>query len=381
VIVPSFVDDFGPFHGKSWINASSIGAMPRVAYEAAKKVIKWNTMPYKLSETIFTEIPQNLKAALGELIGAPPEEIILGNSASYGVHLWANGLPFQKGDEVLLVKGDFPATILPWIYLRKHGISVREIETKAGYLQPNDLMNAITDKTKVLCATWVDSFTGFKFDPSAIGKICQDNDVMFLLNVTQGLGALPFDVSTIPVDGITCTGYKWLCGPYATGFAWMKLEHINNLEYNQTYWIPMQGDREIDQIRDYQILTDIGAAQYDVFGTANIFNFVPWTESIKLLLKHRIPNITKHNNQLVAKFINGLDSSRYEIQSPRESDERSAIILISHKEPERNKSIFKLLQEAKVFISFREGLLRFSPHLYNTMEDIKKALYILNNVD
>lgn len=378
--MPSFVDDFVPFHDKSWINASSIGAMPKVAYEAAQEVIKWNTKPYKLSETIFAEVPENLKMVLAQLIGATAEEIILGNSASYGLHLWANGIPLTKGDEVLLVKGDFPASILPWIYLRKNGIIVREIQPKQGFLQPSDLLEHITDSTRILCATWVDSFTGYRLDAKTIGNICKENDVMFLLNVTQGLGALPFDISTVPVDGITCTGYKWLCGPYATGFTWMKLEHINSLDYNQAYWIPMQGDREMDQIRDYQILTNIGAAKYDVFGTANLFNFVPWTESVKLLLHHRIPAIAKHNDKLVRQFLNGLDSSKYKIQSSTRDNERTAIILISHKQPERNRAIFELLQEEKIFISLRENLLRFSPHLYNTSKDIDKALKILNQI-
>jgi len=379
--MPSFIDDFCPFHDNAWINASSIGAMPKAAYEAAQEVIKWNTKPYKISETVFADIPQNLKIALGKLISAPAKEIILGNSASYGIHLWANGIPLQKGDEVLLVKGDFPATILPWVYLRKKGICVQEIKPKAGYLQPTDLLETLSDSTRILCATWVDSFTGFKLDANALGKVCQDHEVLFLLNVTQGLGAIPFDVSKMPIDGITCSGYKWLCGPYATGFAWMKPEHINHLEYNQAYWIPMQGDRELDKIRDYQILTDLGAAQYDVFGTANLFNFAPWIESVKLFLKHGIRNIEKHNNQLITQFINGLDTNKYDIHSPLKGEERSAIILVSHKQPDRNKSIFKLLQEENVFISFREGLLRFSPHLYNTHADIDKALDILNALE
>jgi selenocysteine lyase/cysteine desulfurase len=379
-LMTSFVDDFGPFHDKSWINASAIGAMPRVAYAAAQEVIKLNTKPYKIDIELFSEVPKKLKTALGQLIGAPAEEIILGNSATHGIHLWANGIPLNKGDEVLLVKGDFPASILSWIYLHKHGITVTEIEPKRGFLQPEDLLDSISGRTRILCATWVDSFTGYKFDPKAIGDICKEHDVMYLLNVTQGLGTIPFDVSKVPVDGITSTGYKWLCGPYATGFAWMKLEHINNLEYNQTYWIPMQGDRDHGDIRNYQILTDIGSAQYDVFGTANLFNFVPWIETVKLFLHHGITAIWNHNNHLVSQFISGLNTAKYEIHSPLEGDERSAIILVSHKEPERNKAIFELLKEGKVYISFREGLLRFSPHLYNTAEDIDKALKILNSI-
>jgi cysteine desulfurase/selenocysteine lyase len=378
-IMQSFVDDFGPFDDKSWINASSIGAMPRVALKAAEDAITLNLRPYRLSEEIFAAVPKNLKTELGNLIGASEEEIILGNSASYGIHLWANGIPLKKGDEVLLVKGDFPASILSWLYLRKHGIIVREIKPVGPTLDVTDVTNAITPATKILNATWVDSFTGYQFDAKAIGKVCLENDVLFLLNVTQGLGGQPFNVSRHPVDAITCTGYKWLCGPYGTGFIWMKRDLIDKLDYNQTYWIAMQGNRDLDKMRDYQILTNLGAVQYDVFGTANFFNFLPWTESIKYFNKQGLDTIKKHNAKLVDQFHAGLDSSKYSIHSPQEKDERTAIILVSHREPERNKIIFKHLQDEKIFIAFREGLLRFSPHLYNTPMDIDKALDVLNN--
>ncbi|MFX0169518.1 MAG: aminotransferase class V-fold PLP-dependent enzyme [Candidatus Hodarchaeota archaeon] len=373
-----YVADFGPFNDNVWINASSIGPMPRVAQRAAQEAVKLNATPYQIPETLFMEVPKQLKSFLGALIGAPPEEIILGNSASYGIHLWANGIPLKRGDEVLLVKGDFPASILPWLYLRNRGVIVHEINPQRPALQVEDVITAINSKTKVLAPTWVDSFTGYQIDAPAISKVCQEQEVLFLLNLTQGLGGQPFDVSKIPVDGITCTGYKWLCGPYATGFCWMKPDLTKSLDYNQAYWIPMQGDRELDKIREYQLLTNLGAAQYDVFGTANLFNFIPWTECIKYLLDQGLNAIKRHNLRLVDQFIRGLDASKYEIHSPLEKDQRTAIILISYVEPERNKTIYKLLQEAKVFISYREGLLRFSPHLYNTSTDIDRVLTLLN---
>jgi len=374
-----FVADFGPFGDNVWINASSIGAMPRAALEAAEKAIRLNVAPYRLPETIFAEVPQNLKALLGKLIGTRPEDIILGNSASYGIHLWANGIPLKKGDEVLLVKGDFPASILPWLYLRKKGIKVQEISPKGPVLQVDDIKDVINSKTRILAPTWVDSFTGYQLDAKAIGKLCQDHNILFLLNLTQGLGGQPFDVSQIHIDGITCTGYKWLCGPYATGFCWMKSNLIDELDYNQAYWIPHQGDRELNKIRDYRILANLGAAQYDVFGTANLFNFLPWIECIQYFLDKGLDNIQQHNLALVDQFLRGLDSTKYTVHSPQTKEERTAIILISHVEPERNKAIHKLLQEERIFISFREGLLRFSPHLYNTPTDIDRTLTVLNS--
>ncbi len=377
IVMKNYAKDFSSLDGWIWINASSIGVMPRIAVEAAHEIVTRYSNPCKLKEEVFFETPGQLKTTLSQLIGAPADEIILGNSASYGLHLWANGLPLKKGDEVLLVKGDFPASILPWLALRNSGITIREIKPEGMALSSSDLERNKTDSTKVLCATWVDSFTGHAFDVNEIGRFCKNNDIWFLLNGTQAFGAKEFNVGKIPVDGITGCGYKWLCGPYGTGFCWLSPAILEKLDYNQAYWIPMQGDRELDQIREYQILTDLGAKQFDVFGTANLFNFIPWTKSVEYLTKQEIRNIEQHNMKLVDHILSALDPA-YTIYSPLEPKERTSIVVISHTDVKRNKAIFQNLVDSKIVCSLREGNIRLSPHLYNTSDDIERVIKILN---
>ncbi len=375
--MPSYVDDFGPFDGRIWLNASSIGPLPKVAVKAAKEAIERNISPHRLPIELYQEVPSRLKRALSELVGVNRWEIIIGNSTSYGLHLLANGIPFKAGDEVLLVKGDFPASILPWLALRKQGVTVREIEPKGTALQVEDVAEHITDKTKLLCATWVDSFTGYAIDEQAIGKMCRDHDVWFVLNATQGIGARHIDVSNTPVDAITSTGAKWLLGPYGTGFCWVKPELLNILEYNQCYWPVQHGDRDLDQMRDYRLREDVGAAAYDIFSTANHFNNVPWTACIEYLNAQGIPQIQKHNDRLVDKLIRGFDPDHFILESPRSGPERTAIVVVSHREPTRTRDLFELLTNEGIDISLREGNLRISPHLYNTSEDIDRLLSVL----
>lgn len=112
-----FSGDFGPFDGNIWLNCAHQGPIPRVAIAEALEAIEWKRAPHHLTAERFTAVPSKLKATLGRLIGAPAEHIILGNSASYGLHLLANGIQWNAGDEVLLLRGDFPADILPWLAL------------------------------------------------------------------------------------------------------------------------------------------------------------------------------------------------------------------------------------------------------------------------
>lgn len=378
-IMTSYAADFGPFDGRVWLNAASIGPLPKVAVKAAKEAIERNIAPHRLPIELYREVPSRLKRELAELIGVNRWEIIIGNSTSYGLHLLANGIPFKSGDEVLLVKGDFPASILPWLALRKQGVTVREIQPKGPALHADDVAEHLTEKTKLLCATWVDSFTGYALDEQAIGKVCKANDVWFVLNATQGIGARHIDVLKTPVDAIASTGAKWLLGPYGTGFCWVHPDLLSILEPNQCYWPVHHGDRDLDQMRDYRLREDLGAAAFDVFSAASHFNNVPWTACIEYLNAQGIPKIQQHNDKLVDQLINGFDPDQYILHSPRKGPARTAIVVASHREPKRTSELFEQLTKEGIDISIREGNLRISPHLYNTREEINQLLTVLNN--
>ena len=363
--------DFGPFEGKTWINCSHQGALPRVAAEAAEEAIRWKRAPYHLTSQRFTEVPARLRRALGALIGAPTDDVILANSASYGLHLLANGIPFEDGDEVLLVEGDFPSVILPWLGLNRGGVRARFMKG----LTAESLESEITSKTKVLCTTWVHSFIGRPLDLEAIGNVCRARGVRFILNGAQAVGARPIDVSRTPIDALTSVGFKYLCGPYGTGFVWMRPELRESLEINRAYWLSMQTADDLGKEETLPALRDeLGARKYDIFGTANFFNFMPWTASIEYLLSKGIEEIATHDAALVQKLIEGLLSRGYQVLSPKDGPTRSTLVIVSDPDRARNGDIHRSLQARDIYIAFRRGNLRFSPHLYNTADDIDRAL-------
>ncbi len=375
----SCADDFGPFDGRTWLNAAGQGPLPHTASEAAEEALTWKAAPHRVPERAFRAVPSRLKRALGQLIGAPPDDIILGNSTTYGIHLLANGIPWREGDEVLLVDGDFPASILSWLQLRERGVSIRLIRPKGGALQPDELATQLSPATRAFCTSWVNSFNGHAIDLQALGAICQANDVLFIVNGTQAIGTRPLDVSRMPVDAVVCCGYKWLCGPFSTGFCWLKPDLRGMLEYTQVYWLNNMRSDDFNEVLNYDLRDDLGAAAYDVFGTANYFSFLPWAASVEYLLAQGTDDIRRHNDGLVARLIDGLDPDRYDVRSPRDGPARSTLVIVTHRQPERNVTLFEALKQAGVDIAMREGNLRFSPHLYNDNDDIDRVLTVLNS--
>lgn len=372
--------DFGPFDGRVWLNCAHQGPLARPAAEAARAAIAAKVAPHRMPDEAFAETPARLKRSLARLIGADARDIILGNSTSYGLHVVANGFPWMAGDEVVLVEGDFPASLLPWVALEARGVNTRFVRPRNGTVEPGDLAAVLTPATRVACVTWVSSFTGHALDLDALGEVCRARGVALIVNASQALGARTLDVGRAPVDAVSCCGFKWLCGPYGTGFCWMRPELRARLEPHQHYWLAHQADRPLDRMRalEPRPVSELGAAAFDVFCPASFLNVEPWTAAIEHLLDIGLEAIARHDDGLVERLVSGLDHARYRLISPAGGPARSTLVVCTHVEAARNPDIVGRLYAAGVDVALREGNIRISPHLYNTTEDIDRALGLLN---
>lgn len=370
---------FGDFDGRVWLNAAHQGPLPRLAAEAAGDALAAKLAPHRISDEAFTEVPRRLRALLGRLIGAPAGEVILGNSASWGLQMLANGLPWRQGDEVLVLADEFPATVFPWLVTERHGVTVRQLDLGEPVLQPERLQQELSPRTRVVAVNWVRSPTGHVVDVAALHDVCERSGVHLVLNVTQGLGALPFDIRRHPVAAISCSGFKWLCGPYATGFAWIRPDVLQTMHPVQAYWLSLPDGAGLDLNREggHHLRDDLGARAYDVFGTANFLNFIPWAASLDYLLAQGIDAIAAHDQALVDLLIRLLDDSGYRFISPTGAGQRAAIAVISAADPGDNETAYRRLTQAGVDAALRAGNIRLSPHLYNTSDQIEHAAAVL----
>ncbi len=371
-------NEFDGLGDRAWLNCAHQGPLPRRAVEAAEAAIARKRSPWLMEPGQWEDVPRRLRAALAPIIGASVDDIVLANSASYGIELLARTLPLEAGDEVLLVDGDFPATIYPWLPLRERGVEVR--------LLPDDkrvtadlLETELGPRTRVFCSSWVFSFSGHAVDLATLGEVCAARGTAFIANVTQGVGARLLDVSALAVDALVCSGFIWLCGPYGTGFAWLSPSIRDRLTYRPAYWLTHQQALPggFERSPTYE-LADVGTAAYDIPDTANFIQFEAWAASIELLGEIGIEQIAAHDQRLVDRLVEGISESPLDLLSPRSGPERSTLVFASHPDEWRNEDIFEALADAGVHCALRAGALRFSPHLYNSLDDVDRALAVLN---
>jgi selenocysteine lyase/cysteine desulfurase len=368
---------FGPFDGRAWFNTAHQGPMPRPALEAARQAAALKAAPHRIRDDDFSEIPERLRGLLARLVGGDAEQIVLGNSTSYGLHLVANGLPLGGGDEVLVVEGDYPATVLPWRRLAGDGVRVRAVRPRHGLLSADDVAEAVGPGTRVLAVTWVDSFTGRALDLHALGAVCRDLGVLLVVNASQALGARSLDVTTTPVDAVVACGYKWLCGPYGTGFAWLHPELLARLRPQQAYWLTMQAGRGLEEMRDTTLRDDLGARAHDVFCPAAFATTLPWIASLELFLAAGVDAIERHDQRLVDRLVDGLKGGQYELVSPADGSSRSTLVVLARRDGS-SEDRYRRLAAAGIDAAYREGNIRLSVHLFNDDDQVGRALETLH---
>lgn len=376
----SWAHEFHPMDGRTWLNTAHQGPLPLVSTEQASHAMWLKQAPSRISDEAFSQTPETLRAALAQLVGGRTDEIVLGNSTSHGLHLIANGLTWRRSDEVVTIDGDFPATVLPWQRLEHAdaGIRVRSVRRDAsGNIDLEHLEATLTRRTRVVAVTWVDSFTGAAADLDTIGDLCHNYEALLVVNGSQALGARPIDVSTGVVDALVSCGYKWLCGPYASGFTWLHPDLLSVLDTEQAYWLAQPAGQSLEHMQDYRIRDDLGVRAFDVFCPANFLVTEPWTAAVQLFNEIGIGHVEAHDQALVQRFLDGIDKDAYAVVGPTDPSKRSTLIVIRPRSASP-EALHARLREAGIDIAAREGNLRLAPHLFNDTDHIDAALDLLN---
>src|SRR5262249_49787618 len=174
-----------------------------------------------------------------------------------------------------------------------------------------------------------------------------------VVNASQALGARPFDVAW-PVDAVLGVGFKWLCGPYGTGFLWTRPDLLRSLNVTQAYWLAQMTAAALGREETAVRLPEgpPTARTLDVFGTANFFNFKPWEAAVEYLLGIGIERVAAHDQLLVQRLHDGLDDTTIDLLSPRQLTRRSTLVFLSHKDRARNQVLHARLRQRRIHVPY-----------------------------
>jgi cysteine desulfurase/selenocysteine lyase len=310
------------------------------------------------------------RGRLATLLGVNPANLAFTKNTAHGVSIVADGFKWQPGDEVVFADCEYPANSYPWLAQQDRGVVCKIVRTDSdGTIPLERYRAAMSSRTKLLAVSWVQFSTGFRNDLKALTDLAHEFGAKILVDVIQGLGALPINLEQIDVDYAATGSQKWLIGPLGVGGLYIKPDALEELR------LVNMGAGSVNNVVAFDTLTldPKPTAQRYEEGTPNIMGIIGLSSAISLLLDAGVENIEKSIESVTSYAMLRLEDKGYNILSPRPWPIRAGIVLFQHPKF-ANDEIMSALADAKVNVVARGGKVRFAPHFYNTTEDIDHAI-------
>ena len=310
--------------------------------------------------------------AAARLIGAERDEIALVSSTTAGISLVAEGLDWQRGDNVVTLADEFPSNVYPWLNLASRGVETRRVPTDNGRLDIDALAAACDARTRIVSVSWVGYAVGYRHEVDRIAAIAHERGVLMLLDAIQGLGAFPLDVRETPIDFLSADGHKWMLGPEGAGMAFIRREHLERLRPIGVGWHSVVHSSDYTRI---ELDLKPSAARYEG-GSQNMVGMLGYGASLDLLLELGGEAIAAAILDITDRACERLQQFGAKIVSDRSPAHRSGIVAfeLAGRDP---LAVKKHCLTKNVVLSCRAGRLRISPHAYNNEEDLNRLVYAL----
>ncbi len=360
---------------KIFMAHAAVTALPKRVADAMTHLIERCSAEF-VDFSEITRLIQETRAAAARLINASPEEVALLGPTSLGLSLFANGIDWQPGDEVLCYLDDYPANVYPWLNLRSRGVTVRFLEpSNLGELTSDLVARTLSPRTRLVALASCNFVSGYRIDLDAIGQLLSKRGIMFCVDAIQTLGAFPTTVEH--VGFLSADAHKWLLGPVAIGIVFIQRSCF---EICRPTLLGAWNIKSPNFIARNEIEFVPTAQRYEP-GVLNFPGIAGMKAAIDLLLEIGIERVADRIRALGQSLSRGLVELGFELRSPVASGIASGIVTVVH--PTRDlAALHAHLAQKNIICSAREDrtgckLLRFSPHFYNTEEEIERVLLAL----
>jgi selenocysteine lyase/cysteine desulfurase len=310
----------------------------------------------------------------GRLLNADPLDIAFIKNTSEGIGIVAEGFPWQRGDNIVTADEEYPANLYPWMNLAGRGVELRTVASRGGRILIDDIRAAMDQRTRVVSLSWVEFASGFRNDLDALGELCRQRGIFFLIDAIQGLGALPLDLRSTPIDALTADGHKWLLAPEGAGVFYLRREWVERLHAVGVGWNSVVGARDLSRL-EFTLKPNAGRWES---GTLNVGGIHALGASLELLLGVGIEAIDRRIFELTEDLCERARSAGMQIFSSRQHAERSGIVSLVPPTGSDAAAIKKRCRDAGIVINLRGGRLRVSPHCYNNTDEIERLVQVLH---
>jgi selenocysteine lyase/cysteine desulfurase len=319
----------------------------------------------------YTEIRGIVRRKMARLLNASdPSEIAFTRNTSESNCFIANGLPLKPGDEVVISSHNHPSNLDVWtLRARRDGIVPKIIPAVSPAPSVDSILGAfekaITPRTRAVSVTHVTNVTGLKFPVKEIAAIARRSEKIWLhVDGAQSLAAMNVDLRDISCDSYSASTHKWLMGPLESGILYVRKEKA----------------REVAPSLVTSGWSDSlpAALRFEVLGQQDDPRFCGIDAALDFISLIGVANIEARVRWLASYLKDQLRALPVELKTNREPALSAGVLKISTGEANVKKHYDELYRRHRVAIAKTDSGeahgLRFSPHIYNSKDDLDRAV-------
>ena len=321
---------------------------------------------------------QQSRELAAKILNAQADEIAFVGPTTLGLSYVANGLPFRKRDNVLIYHDDYPSNVYPWMALAERGVEVRLMNVRElGKIRAIDVQGQVDENTRLVALASCHFISGWRINIPAIGKYLRERGIWFCVDAIQTVGAFPTTVEY--VDFLAADAHKWLLGPCAAGVFYVRRPLQEVLKPTALGWNNVRCPNFVAQDG---LAFRSGAHRYEA-GSDNLLGLVGLHAAMELLLEVGIENISAELLRKRAWLVPAIQEKGYSVLQPGAPPENASSIVTFFKAGADMKELHAKLEAANILTSLRadrtgQNYIRLSPHFYNTDEELRRVVELLD---
>ena len=362
----------------TYLNCAAYSPLMNRVREAGLEGLDRKFHPWNLDLTETPAEAERARTLFAELIGAESDDIAIVGSTSYGIEIAARNLKIKSGQQIVILQDQFPSNVYSWRHLAATKDAVLSIVPRPENGDWTTVVLECLNKSVAIAALppchWSD---GSSLNLVAIGARCRALGIAFVVDGTQAIGAMAFDVREVQPDFVACSAYKWLLCPYSLAFLYAAPHRQCGIPLEYHRWnhaSPKASATEVIYPESY----NKGARRYD-FGEVNNMINMPMTVTALEQIESWTPAaVQKYLKPLTDAVAEGAKERGWKVPA---NGHRVGHFIGMRPVGELSDGVVTRLQmEYNIHVSQRGGAIRVSPHVYNDAKDIDNFFRALDKV-
>jgi selenocysteine lyase/cysteine desulfurase len=378
----AFRDEFASAGDWVYFDHASTGYYPARTVRAIQAFAAASADPIGYDGASNERLRAETRSQVAQLTGSKAELVAFTSSLAEAMNLFANGIDWQPGDNVVIPAGEFPSVTYTFVNIRqRYGVELRRAPSdEAGRTDVERIIAMLDERTRAVALSHVEWADGFRNDIAALGAACRERGIELFVDATQSMGAQAIDLPGWGASAVAAHAYKWLLAGHGLGVVAFAEDAVERIypAYAGVHSFELEMDDasySYDETgRDFSFKP--GALRYQTGGMDKL-STTALNASLSLVLEADPERGSAHGARLVEMIAEGAGERGYRVASDLSPAHRSQFLAITTGSIADDRAVVERLAQRRVKVTLRPKGIRVAPYFYHDESDVERFLEAL----